>query len=275
MINLVTAIDNIKINAIAAECRDGRAVWSKRRRRGSEYVARVANCFFRLANEPIHVCSRPEEWQLREISCYQLLYDRRFQACVDGPRSLCLDQLPGLSLRTHAEHGTLSPAMLGSAGREFRRAHELWCDQMHGFWSHGDAQLSNVIYDAAYDRCRLIDFEVVHDLSLSADARHAQDLLLLLLDLVGYVDAAKWLPFALALLQGYARQSVLDELRGQLVLHRGLPGFWRRLRTGFLSRAEFGDRLCALRRAMVLIAQPHSDAAEGEDRAALVGGPGA
>jgi hypothetical protein len=271
MINLVTAIDNIKINALAIERRDGREVWAKRRRKGSEYIARVANCFFRLAHDPIHVCVSPEEWQRRETCCFELLYDRRFQAFVDGSRALCFDQLPGLSLRVHAERGTLSPAMLMSAGREFRRAHGLWCEQMHGFWSHGDAQLSNVIYEEADDRSRLIDFEVVHDLSLSADARHAQDLLLLLLDLASYVDAAKWLPFALSFLQGYDRRRVFDELQGQLVLDGGLQWFWRRLRTGFLSRAEFGERIQALRRAVILIARPESDAAQGEDRVAQIG----
>jgi hypothetical protein len=272
MLNLVTAIDNIKINALAIECRGGREVWSKRRRKGSEYLARVANCFFRLAHDPIHVCVGPEEWQRREISCFELLYGRRFQAYVDGSRALCFDQLPGLSLRVPAERGTLSPEMLISAGREFRRAHGLWCEQMHGFWSHGDAQLSNVIYEAADDRSRLIDFEVVHDLSLSADARHAHDLLLFLLDLVGYVDAAKWIPFALSFLEGYGRRRVLDELQGQLFLDRGLPAFWRRLRTGFLSRADFCDRIHALRSALSSVAPLNSDAAEEKDRATLVSG---
>jgi len=250
MVNLLTAVGRIKINAHWRERRDGRVVWVKRRRTGSEQIARVANWFFRLAHDPIHVCAEPDEWQHWEICCFDLLYDHRFRAVTDGPRSVCFDQVPGLSLQAHAERGTLSTAMLMSAGREFRRAHGLWCEQMGAFWSHGDAQLGNVIYEAARDRCRLIDFEVIHDPGLPANVRRAQDLRVFLLDLAGAVEAARWLPFALAFVRGYARVDVLVELQRQLRPRHGVAGLWQRLRASDLTRTELRERMATLRRGL-------------------------
>jgi hypothetical protein len=56
---------------------------------------------------------------------------------------------------------------------------------------HGDPHMDNVIYDHATDRALLIDFEVIHDKSVPAGARHADDLLVFLQDLMGRVEPQK------------------------------------------------------------------------------------
>jgi tRNA A-37 threonylcarbamoyl transferase component Bud32 len=74
--------------------------------------------------------------------------------------------------------------MLEAAGTELRRAHQFWSDEFDGPWSHGDSTATNVIYNQKTGRARLIDFELVHDRSLSAKSRHADDLLVFLLDIL-------------------------------------------------------------------------------------------
>ena len=57
--------------------------------------------------------------------------------------------------------------------------------------------MANVVYNERTGRSRLIDFEIVHDKSLPAVARHADDLLVFLLDLIATARGRQWLPTAL------------------------------------------------------------------------------
>ena len=193
------AVNCIKINSITFERRQGEPIWVKRRRWGSELIAGQANLFFCLAQGRVHVWVDPKKWQRWEIYCFRLLQEPRFRAFAEGSRTVCMDAIPGMHLCEHLKHGTLTTSALEAAGRELRRAHGLWCPQFEDWWSHGDPHLDNVIYDAATNRARLIDFEVVHDQSLPAVLRHADDLLVFLQDLVCRVSSEQWLPFALCL----------------------------------------------------------------------------
>src|SRR5258705_8552538 len=57
--------------------------------------------------------------------------------------------------------------------------------------------MTNVIYDEKAHRARLIDFEIRHEKSLPAPARHADDLLVFLLDLVSRVSSRQWIRLAM------------------------------------------------------------------------------
>src|SRR5207237_6713672 len=99
------------------------------------------------------------------------------------------------------------------------------------------------IYDHAPDRPRLIDFEVFHDKSLPAPVRHADDLLVFLLDLVGFVPKKRWLPMALAFLRAYGDADVIDELRKRLAPPRGIARIWWRVRTNCVDPHKIQRRL--------------------------------
>src|SRR6266581_8602775 len=128
-------------------------------------------------------------------------------------RTVCADKLPGESLWEHMNRGTLTQQMLEAAGREFFRAHLLWSDEFGGPWSHGDASMTNVIYNEKTGRARLIDFEIRHEKSLPVTARHADDLLVFLLDLVGRVSSRQWIKFAICFLRAYGDATVMRELK--------------------------------------------------------------
>jgi hypothetical protein len=245
------AVNCIKINSITFERRQGKPMWVKRRRWGSELIAGQANLFFRLAQGRVHVWIDPKKWQRWEIYCFRLLQEPRFRAFAEGSRTVCMDAIPGMHLCEHLKHGTLTTGALEAAGRELRRAHGLLCHQFEDWWSHGDPHLDNVIYDGATNRARLIDFEVVHDQSLPAVLRHADDLLVFLQDLVCRVSSEQWLPFALCFINAYGRSEVVAELTRLLFVPAGLPGLWWKLRTENFERRELTRRVNALRRALL------------------------
>ncbi len=144
--------------------------WLKARRPGASLAIAVSNVVLRWGRFPIHFFLRPLDWQRHEIACYQLLYGPDHCRAA-GVRSLEIRHLPGQTLRSLR----LDSSLVRLAARELRRCHEL-----EG-WSHGDPHLGNLLYDG--ERCRLFDFDARHDPGLGAEARQADDLLILLLEL--------------------------------------------------------------------------------------------
>src|SRR5205814_8926443 len=96
-------------------------------------------------------------------------------------------------------------------------------------------------------RARLIDFEIVHEKSLPAVVRHADDLRVFLLDMVEMIPDRQWLPFATCFLKAYGDRGVMAELRKQLVVPSGLALIWWNVRTNFVKDAQAKRRLKDLR----------------------------
>lgn len=243
-------VDRIRINTLSRECRDGRALWIKRRRWTAGAIIACANRFFRLVDNPIQALHEPAAWQRWEVDCFVRLHGDRFYAFAEEPCAVAADEIPGRSLCQHLAAGTLTPQMLAAAARELRRAHETVCPAFGGPWSHGDPHAGNFVYDAPADRARLIDFEVMHHATISAADRHADDLLVLLQDLVGRIPAESWLPCAHAFIAGYDRPEIAARLRERLVAPRGIARVWWAVRTTYLAPAELRRRIDALRASL-------------------------
>ncbi|MES2571841.1 MAG: hypothetical protein V4710_17530 [Verrucomicrobiota bacterium] len=243
-----TLVDHIRINSIKRSEHHGRGVWIKKRRPVARLILGSANLFFRLAKAPLRAIGDPLRWQRWEIDCFELLHGGEFHAFAPDPYSAGAEELPGINLTIPLDNGTLTPVMAAAAGRELRRAHQCISPEFAGPWSHGDPHLGNFIYEAASDRARLIDFEVMHLPSCGATERHADDLLVFLQDMVGRIKAESWLPCAEAFLTGYNHPELT---------HRVLPskfqepswGFarlWWMVRIGHLPAVQWRARLDAL-----------------------------
>ena len=252
MSRLLTAagaiVDRIKINALTRETRDGRTVWIKRRRATAGPIMALANRFFELVGNPVQTLSDAAAWQRWEVNCFLHLHGDTYRAFRCGDRAVGADELPGCSLSHHVDSGTLSPEMLAAAGRELRRAHEWRCDEFGAAWSHGDPHSGNFIVDE--NRARLIDFEVMHHASLSADERHADDLVIFLQDLMGRIAADFWAPCACAFLAAYGRKEIVALFAKRFVMPSGLARIWWSVRTTYLSRPEMARRIGELRAAL-------------------------
>lgn len=239
-------VDHIHLNASSRGERDGRAVVVKRRRVGSGWVMRFANAFFRAARNPIEALTDRSEWQRWEVECFTRLHGPEFQAGTEEGGTAWIEVLPGYCLADHLVAGTLEPAMLASAGAELRRAHAQTCPHYRGAWSHGDPHTGNFLYDAATKRARLIDFEVRHLRSLPAEARQADDVLVLLQDVCGRCQGDRWVDLARGLLDGYGSREVTGRLRQALRVPGGIPRLWWAVRTTWMPRPQLEHRLAQL-----------------------------
>jgi hypothetical protein len=200
-----------------------------------------------MSDIPIRFWSKAKEWQHWEASCFRMLNGDRFRAYTSGTRTVCFDKLPGKSLWEHLNEGTLTRRMLEAAGTELRRAHQFWSDEFDAPWSHGDSTTTNVIYNKKTGRARCIDFEIVHDRSLPAKSRHADDLLVFLLDVIAIASSRQWLPFALSFLNAYGDPVVITELTNHLALPDGIAWIWWGVRTSFTNPAKVKQRLERIR----------------------------
>lgn len=243
-------VESLKINSITEKARRNRRVVIKRRNVYGEPAADLINFYFRAAGIPIRYLSDVREWRRWEAHCFQMLNGDRFRAKVTDSRTVTLDKLPGENLWEYLNRGTLTARMLKAAGTEYRRAHHFKSEEFRSGWSHGDASMTNVIYNEKTDRARLIDFEIRHEKSLPATGRHADDLLVFLLDLVARVPNRQWLPFAICFLRAYNDAAVMRELKKRLVVPTGLALIWWNVRTNFTGNAKLNRRFQALRSAI-------------------------
>ncbi|MGB8169401.1 MAG: hypothetical protein WCF18_18020 [Chthoniobacteraceae bacterium] len=242
--------ERIKVNSISREVRDGRPLWIKRRRRSARLTLSCANRFFRLAGNPVQAITDLHAWQCWEVESFRQLHGEEFAVFPEGERTVAAGEVPGVSLAHSLAHAELTPAMVAAAARELRRAHATRCAVFPDGWSHGDPHAGNFLYEAAQDRARLIDFEVMHEPALPALDRHADDLLVFLQDVVGRVSADAWLPLALAFLDAYDRPETVARLAPRLILPRGIARLWWAVRTTYLPAVELVDRLERLRDAL-------------------------
>jgi hypothetical protein len=104
-----------------------------------------------------------------------------------------------------------------------------------------------VVFNNKTGRARLIDFEIVHQQSLPAKSRHADDLLVFLLDLIAVAPNPQWFSLALAFLNAYGNAAVVAELKDQLALPSGIAWIWWGVRTSFANPTKVKRRLEKLR----------------------------
>ena len=239
-------VDSLKINSISEAVRRGRRVVIKRRQVYGEQLTELANLYFRIAGLPIRFWTETEEWQRWEVDCFKMLNGDRFRASRLRNNAICIDQLPGESLWERLNRHTLTRRMVEAAGIEFRRGHQFWSEEFRGPWSHGDAGMANVIYDEKSNRARLIDFEIVHDKALPALSRHADDLLIFMLDLIAAAPGRQWLPLTLAFLNAYDYAPVIAQLSRQLRPPSGMAWIWWGVRTSFANPAKIRQRMAKL-----------------------------
>ena len=240
-------VDSLKLSSVSERVWRGRRMVVKRRNAYSEQLADLANLYFRMSNIPIRFWSKVKDWKRWEVGCFKMLNGDRFRAFASGAHTVCVDKLPGKSLWEYLHRGTLTRQMLEAAAHELRRAHQFWSDEFCGPWSHGDAGMENVIFNEKTGRARLIDFEIVHDQSLPAATRHADDLLVFVLDIAAVAPWEKSLPFALRFLDAYGNLDVIAELKSQLALPSGMAWIWWGVRTSFANPAKVKQRLAKLR----------------------------
>ena len=241
-------LNAVRVNSIVFQRVDGRPAWVKRRRTGMGPVIACGNLFLEASKARIRMFPASRDWQDWESQCFRLLNADSYRCGIKGQDVFWSEPLPGVSLKACLEAGGLTDAMLRSAAQEFRRVHALNRPRVGGPWSHGDPALANLLYEERTARSRFIDFETIHEQGLSADERHADDLLVFLLDLLGRAPDASWLGSASVFLAAYGRPSVARELQSRLKLPSGLERLLWVARAAGSDARQLGRRIAALSR---------------------------
>lgn len=242
-------VDSLRLNDSRIEDRDGIRFVVKRRNRSAPYLVPIANMFFRVAGNPVKVIASPAQWAAWEVCCFNRLHSDRFRAFAENGE-VWTSLLPGTSLSAHLDNGTLTPVHCAMAAAEFRRAHAMQSRFCLGPWSHGDPHLDNFIADPADGVARLIDFEVHHERLLAPEVRHADDLMVFLLDLCGRAPAEMWLPCARALLDAYDSRPISTIVASRLTIPSGPARLWWAVRTSWTETPELCRRLAELRASL-------------------------
>jgi hypothetical protein len=232
-------------------------------------VAAHLEHLFRLAGLPISFCGDERAWQRWEVACFRVLNDDGFEAMATRAAAVRMSLLPGEALWTYLKRGTLTTQMIDAAAREFRRAHALFSDELQAPWSHGDACTENVVYDEQTGRARLIDFEFVHDRTLSADERHADDVFVFLLDLLTVGPKPARVPLAGAVsCKRTATRDVTKLALARLVPPTGMQWCWWKVRTHFARPTTLREQIRLLRDAVAQAGLAGEDGTESPSAAA-------
>jgi hypothetical protein len=239
-------MNRVRVNQIQRTTRDGLPViWKRRRLSGSVWIW-LGNRFLSLADSGVCMFVRARDWMIWEAHCTRLLYPDR-PAVLFGPgNAVSLPEVCGISLRQLLHADQVDLRAFAAAGRELRRVHQIPCNVYHAAWSHGDLHLDNILYDSATDQATLIDFDTRHELGLAETQRHADDLKVMLLELLALPDD-RWIQSASTLVREYGEASVCDELSRQLVVPRGLAKILWYTRTSGCSTSQMDQRLQQLR----------------------------
>lgn len=235
----------IRVNRVAWLEQEGNRAVVKRRRFGAAVVIWFGNRFLTLAQSGVQMFVRSSAWIEWEQHCFRLLYADFPQVVTQAQDSIALPTLPGTSLRQLLHQGCNCPAAFVAAARELRRAHRTHCYFFHAGWSHGDLHLDNILYDRHSDRAFLIDFDTRHLLGIDANRRHADDVKVLLLELLS-TPGDEWRDLATTFLSEYAQADVLHELAGQMAIPQGFAKILWHTRTDCRPDREIAPRIRAL-----------------------------
>ncbi|MBA3869733.1 MAG: hypothetical protein H0X30_11335 [Anaerolineae bacterium] len=240
-------IDAVQVNRSQPVVINGRSFWLKQRRFGRSLIIVYGNLFLKFSNSKIRMFAHTSDWQIWEVESYRLLYGAESEIVVVGSDSVRIPNVPGISLKCCLETHTLTAEIMRTAATEFSRAHSLTMLLLTEPWSHGDPHLENVLYDAQTHQAHLIDFETRHQAGLIAVERHADDLLVLLLDLLGRDSNNNWPELSRIFLLTYANRPVIECLSARLRMPRGLELVLWKTRTNHINTALLVERLFALK----------------------------
>lgn len=237
-------IDAVRIHRTRLGSQRGVEGYHKVRRHGMEAVYWPGNLFLHWSHSGIRMFASVAAWQQHETRCFQLCHPGR-AARPAGRRGIFLEKLPGESLREICRKGRLTPRIVNLAAAELRRSH-LLLDPVHGdAWSHGDPHLGNFLFDSS--RCYLIDFETEHFPRASANVRHADDVLVFCLELLGHPDSGTAILLSQSFLAAYDDAAIRATVIAKLRLPGGLERVLWATRTAYLPARELQDRLSELR----------------------------
>ena len=169
-----------------------------------------------------------QEWRRWESEIYRAVYD--IQLVTDASGRLLIPAWPGISLAAYLESDQLSEAeKLGAIGLAAQSLYRLqsvviqWQDGQRRPLSHGDATVENVIIDDLQATATWFDFDTIHDSSLGADWRCADDLRALTYSAAERLHSAVLPELLKTIVTNYPHAATLEALAAAVAYRRTRP----------------------------------------------------
>jgi tRNA A-37 threonylcarbamoyl transferase component Bud32 len=254
---LATLVGRVTVNRV----RRCGARWVKTRTRSAPLLIAPGNPYLARSGSSFQMHASAAAWATYEVAQHRALHGEDSAGPLDD-RTIWTAHVEGESLTSLASRSARSEVQaMRAAGMEVGRAHAV--EVFGTAFSHGDLHLSNLLWDDATGRARMIDFETPHDPTQSALARQADDLQALVLDILGKVrDGVRADALAAALAQGYrsARpdaEEVLQAATARLHVERSvLPRSLQLVRTRGLAARSLAEAFTRVRARLTNGASP-------------------
>lgn len=182
-------------------------------------LIRAGNAWLRWQGAGVQILDF-DKWARREEQIYATMYG---MATLIDRDALWLPILPGERLdvwlaapaRSPSEKTFAVSAALASLVK-LHQCTDAGADGLSEVASHGDATVSNVLFDSSSGRASWCDFETQHDILRPAVWRHADDLRALLCSAAVWFHAEELPPMVENFVAGYARDDVISTLQDAL-----------------------------------------------------------
>lgn len=185
----------------------------KTRRMFSNVSLAVARCFPCLISGL--KCLSLSDWQKWEAQAWHLFNAHELKFIRNG---IVMPALKGAKLGailSSTADDKIKLQALRAAVEALRRSHATivtWPDAAERPFSHADTHAGNVFYDPASQRATWFDFELIHDPSMPAETRHADDLRALSFSAAAKAPDSLWPAMAETVVNAIGSVQVLSEL---------------------------------------------------------------
>ncbi len=169
-----------------------------------------------------------QEWRRWESEVYRVVYD--IDLVTDGRGRLLIPAWSGVSLAAFLESAEIKHAeKLGAIGLATQSLYGIhsadieWQDGQRRSLSHGDATVENVIVNDVQATAIWFDFDTIHESSLGADWRRADDLRALTYSAAERLHAAGFPELTKTIVTNYPHAATLEALAAAVAYRRTRP----------------------------------------------------
>lgn len=215
----------------------------KKRRWYAPLIIIASNVYLRISSTNVYFLSR-SKWLLWEHKVYKEILGK--EARIDNHSTLVLPKLEGVTLsvllRSKKESEPKKIEAVRWAVRAIETMHKsriIWPDGQERSFSHGDAKADNIICDPVSETCYILDYESIHDVRMSSEFRHADDLRAIIYSAAEYIEPHSLNQLCRMAVRNYNNRAVLVQLKDyiEMLKHRPNVYHFTQGRLGFEKKA--------------------------------------
>jgi hypothetical protein len=222
--NLLTSV---RLNVLEKREGDGGTYYLKKRRFYAALLIIASNVYLRISRTYVYFLSR-SKWMLWEHQVYKEILGKESQ--IGDHNTLILPKLDGAPLSdvltSKNESEVRKMEAVGWAVSAIETMHKcqiIWPDGEKRSFSHGDAKVGNIICDDVSKTCYVLDYESIHDVRMSCEWRHADDLRAIIYSAAEYIEPDLFNRLCRTAIRNYSNRAVLAQLKNYIEMLKYCP----------------------------------------------------